>query len=190
MVLVTLRFLATGSILQIIGDFNGVDKSTASRVISKVIGVIAQLRNQFINMPSTAEELRKVKQGFYAISRFPKCIGALDCTHVRIQSPGGNNPEIFRNRKGFFSFNVQAVCDHTLKVQDIVCRWPGSSHDSTIFNNSRVRARIENGDFGNDSVLLGDGGYAVKNYLITPLRNPNTPAEHLFNESDKDTKPD
>ncbi|KAJ8942400.1 hypothetical protein NQ314_010078 [Rhamnusium bicolor] len=37
MVLVTLRFLATGSILKIIGDFNGIDKSTASRVISKVI---------------------------------------------------------------------------------------------------------------------------------------------------------
>ncbi|KAJ8972770.1 hypothetical protein NQ314_000038 [Rhamnusium bicolor] len=31
MVLVTLRFLATGSILQIIGDFNGIDKSTASQ---------------------------------------------------------------------------------------------------------------------------------------------------------------
>ncbi|KAJ8970895.1 hypothetical protein NQ314_000982 [Rhamnusium bicolor] len=68
MVLVTLSFLAIGSILQIIGDFNGIDKSTASRVISKVIRIIAQLGNQFINMPSTAEELQKVKQGFYAIS--------------------------------------------------------------------------------------------------------------------------
>ncbi|KAJ8928628.1 hypothetical protein NQ314_018780 [Rhamnusium bicolor] len=84
MVLVTLRFLATGSILQIIGDFNGIDKSTASRVISKVIRIIAQLGNQFINMPSTAEELQKVRQGFYAISPFPKSIGALDCTHIKI----------------------------------------------------------------------------------------------------------
>lgn len=182
MVLVTLRFLATGSILQIIGDFNGIDKSTVSRTVTKVLRCIAQLRNQFINMPSTEEEFQKVKQGFYSISRFPKCIGAVDCTHIRIQSPGGNNAEIFRNRKGFFSFNVQVICDHNLNIQDIVCRWPGSTHDSTIFNNSRIRARFENGEFG-DSLLLGDGGYAVRNYLITPLRNPVTPAEHLFNES-------
>lgn len=183
MVLITLRFLATGSFLQIIGDFSGIDKSTASRVISKVIRVIARLKKQFINMPHTADEIKRVKEGFYRISRFPKCIGALDCTHVKIQSPGGNAPEVFRNRKGFFSFNVQVICDHNLKVQDIVCRWPGSSHDSNIFNNSRIRARMENGDFGNDSVLVGDGGYGIKNYLITPLLNTNNPAENLFNES-------
>lgn len=64
MVLITLRFLATGSFLQIIDDFNGIDKSTASRVISKVIRVIAQLRNQFINMPSTVEEIQRLKKDF------------------------------------------------------------------------------------------------------------------------------
>ncbi|KAJ8967359.1 hypothetical protein NQ314_002945 [Rhamnusium bicolor] len=79
--------------------------------------------------------------------------------------------------------NFQRDFFHLMKVRDIVCRWPGSTHDSTIFNNSRVRAQMENGEFGDDSLLLGDGGYAVKRYLITPLRNPITPAEHLFNES-------
>lgn len=41
------------------------------------------------------------------IARFPKGIGAIECTHVPLLSPGGNNAEIFRNRKGFFSINVQ-----------------------------------------------------------------------------------
>ena len=36
--------------------------------------------------------------------------GALHCTHVPIQSPGGNNPEILKNRKGFL-VNVQLVDD-------------------------------------------------------------------------------
>ncbi|KAK5650081.1 hypothetical protein RI129_001823 [Pyrocoelia pectoralis] len=183
MVLLTLRYLATGSILQVVGDFINVDKATASRVITKVIRSIARLHPQFIKMPSTPQELNNVKQGFFNISRFPRCIGALDCSHIKIISPGGQNPEIFRNRKLFFSFNIQAVCDSTLKVQDIVCRWPGSSHDSTIFKNSRLRARMENREFGEDSILLGDSGYAVKKYLITPLQNPQTRAEHLFNES-------
>lgn len=182
MVLITLRFLATSSCYQVNGDFLGIDKATACRIIIKVLRAIASLGKQFIKFPESDEELNKVVQGFYEISRFPRCIGAIDCTHIKIQSPGGEQAETFRNRKGFFSLNVQVICDSDLKIQNVVCRWPGSSHDSTIFRNSNIRAKFENGQFGN-KVLVGDSGYGVKPYLITPLLNPVTPAEHLFNES-------
>jgi len=33
--------------------------------------------------------------------------GCIDCTHIRIQNPGGINGEVFRNRKGWFSLNIQ-----------------------------------------------------------------------------------
>lgn len=69
-------------------------------------------------------------------------MSAVDCTivhnHIRVQSPGGNREEIFRNRKGYFSLNVQAICDARYNFRDIVCRWPGSSHDSNIFQNSTI----------------------------------------------------
>ncbi|GLV46575.1 uncharacterized protein CBL_20880, partial [Carabus blaptoides fortunei] len=42
--------------------------------------------------------------------------------------------------------------------------------------------RFESGEMGNN-VLVGDSGYPIKKYLITPLLNPQTPPEHLFNES-------
>lgn len=67
-------------------------------------------------------------------------------------------------------------------ITDIVARWPGSAHDSNIFNNSRIKIRFENGEFG-DYWLLGDSGYGVKSYLLTPLRDPKTEAECLYNES-------
>lgn len=95
-------------------------------------------------MPTTNEAMHNTSAGFYNIARFPKCIGAVDCTHIKILSPGGDQAEIFRNRKNFFSLNVQAICDTNMKIQNIVCRWPGSSHDSTIFSNSRIRAKFEN----------------------------------------------
>jgi hypothetical protein len=182
MVFITLRYLATGAMGQLIGDSNGVDKATVSRAIPKVINAIARRRAEFINMPDNEQAKNKIKQSFFNISKFPRCVGAVDCTHVKIQSPGGNDAEIYRNRKGYFSFNVQGICDANLKILDLVCRWPGSAHDCNIFKNSRLRHRFENGDFGND-LLVGDGGYGIKPYLITPLLNPTTPEQQLFNEA-------
>lgn len=34
-----------------------------------------------------------------------------------------------------------------------------------------------------ENVLVGDSGYSIKQYLLTPFLNPRTPEEHLFNES-------
>nr|CAI5825441.1 unnamed protein product [Callosobruchus analis] len=143
MLLVTLRYLATGSFLVVVGDFVGIDKSTACRIVYKVCRAIAGLHTTFIRMPVTDDEAHINSNRFYNIARFPRCIGAIDCTHVRISSLGGNQPEIFRNRKNFFSFNVQAISDAELKIQNIMCRWPGSAHDtrSFIFNNSNIRAK-------------------------------------------------
>lgn len=84
--------------------------------------------------------------------------------------------------KVFFSYNVQAVCDADCLFQDVVCRWPGSAHDSNVFANCNLRARFERGEFQN-CVLVGDSGYGIRNYLITPLANPTTRGEVLFNES-------
>lgn len=70
------------------GDFSGIHKSTASRIIKTVTRAIATLAPRYIKMPSTAEEIAETKIAFYRIAKFPKTIGAIDCTHIRIQSPG------------------------------------------------------------------------------------------------------
>lgn len=54
---------------------------------------------------------------------------------------------MYRNRKSFFSINVQCLTDANLKFLDVVARWPGSVHDSTIFNNSVIKAKFEDGHF-------------------------------------------
>lgn len=180
--LLTLRFYATGSFLRSSGDFSGVSISTASRVVKRVSEAIAALRHTMIKMPGNAREIEEMKQGFYRMYRFPRVIGCIDCTHIRIQSPGGENAEVFRNRKSYFSINTQVVCDYNLKAIDIVARWPGSVHDATIFEHSTLRRRFEQNEF-NSGLLLGDGGYPVRNYLLTPLINPNTPAEECYNET-------
>ncbi|XP_066596927.1 putative nuclease HARBI1 [Prorops nasuta] len=46
----------------------------------------------------------------------------------------------------------------------------------------RIKTRFENGEFGN-AILLGDSGYPNLPYLLTPLNNPRTRGEVLYNEA-------
>ncbi|KAJ8910323.1 hypothetical protein NQ315_012329 [Exocentrus adspersus] len=182
--LLALRFYASSGHLAQVADFMNVHESTASRVVAHVSRVLAALRPQKVKMPEPQESVR-VQNEFYNIARFPKVQAIIDCTHIKNSIPcwtRGDNAEIYRNRKSFFSINVQCLTDARLKILDVVARWPGSVHDATIFANSTIRARFEAGHFPG-SVIIGDSGYGLSNYLMTPLANPVTPGEQLYNEA-------
>lgn len=83
--LLTLRYLATGSFPRTAGDFCGVSPPTACRVVKKVTAAIAMLSPNIIKFP---DDIRSLKEDFYQIARFPRVIAAIDCTHVAIKSPG------------------------------------------------------------------------------------------------------
>lgn len=85
--LLTLRFFASGDFLIAVSDFAGVHKSTASRTIHSVSRAIASLSTHYICFPNNANEINQLKQEFFNIAQFPK-VGVIDCTHIRIQSPG------------------------------------------------------------------------------------------------------
>ena len=201
MFLLTLRYFATGSFQRTGGDLSGVSVSTSSRIIRRVCFHIAKLRERFISFPSSVEKQRELQNQFYKLARFPRVIAAIDCTHVEIISPGllkrqctsktvtlifvflgGEDAELYRNRKGFFSINTQTLCDSKLNIMDIVCRWPGSTHDATILRNSRIFNRFEAGEFRN-CIVVGDSGYPCNRWLMTPLARITSPAEALYNES-------
>ncbi|KAH7959121.1 hypothetical protein HPB49_008353 [Dermacentor silvarum] len=57
-----------------------------------------------------------------------------------------------------------------LQFYDVVASWPGSAHDSRIFDSSRARVLYETGAI--PGILLGDMGYACRSYLMTPLKDP------------------
>jgi hypothetical protein len=120
--LITLRFYATGAFQQLIGDYIHINQSNVSRIIKRVTLQLGGLSSQYIKMPTTNEEMSKIMFGFYAICQFPRVLGAVDCSHVKIQSPGGANAELFRNRKGYFPINVEAICDAELKLLHIIAR--------------------------------------------------------------------
>ncbi|KAJ8911537.1 hypothetical protein NQ315_012790 [Exocentrus adspersus] len=78
--LLTLRFYATGSMQRTASDFAGVSVASVCRIIKRVSRCIASLRPIYINMPNTNQELEATAGEFYRIARFPRVIGAIDCT--------------------------------------------------------------------------------------------------------------
>lgn len=120
---------------------------------------------------------------FYKKAKFPRTIGAIDCTHVPIRSRGGDNAENYRNRKGWFSLNVQTVASADCKVLSVVTRWPGATHDQHIFKSSNLKRRFEQGEFRN-FILVGDSGYKNTAYLATPfLDTGGNAVRELYNQS-------
>ncbi|XP_066600761.1 putative nuclease HARBI1 [Prorops nasuta] len=160
----------------------GISETSAVRTIHRVTLSIAELHMEYIKFPSHSNHILRCQIENFKLSGFVRVIGAIDCFHVRIRSYGGENSELFRNRKGFFSINVQAIVNSRLQIMDLVARWPGSIHDATIFDNSRIKKRFENGEFGN-AILLGDSGYPNLPYLLTPLNNSRTRGDVLYNEA-------
>ncbi|RUM30001.1 MAG: hypothetical protein DSY42_05315 [Aquifex sp.] len=96
-----------------------------------------------------------------------------------IVSVGGENAELYRCRKVFFSINVMGVCDADLRFTSLITGWAGSAHDSRIFSSSNLHDLLESGAYR--GFLLGDSGYACQPYLMTPCLNPATNKERRYN---------
>lgn len=92
---------------------------------------------------------------------------------------------MYRNRKGVFSLNCQVVCGPELKILSANVQWPGSVHDSRIFANSAIKTKVEGMEYGH---LLGDSGYQLKPYLLTPFLNPQTQAQVRYNFAHSGTR--
>ncbi|XP_075743049.1 uncharacterized protein LOC119169700 [Rhipicephalus microplus] len=109
--LITLRFYGAGTFQVVMSDLVNVSQPTVSRVIERVSRLIAKhLFPAVGNFPNPDDRCRETMVEFYRIAEFPGVTGCIDCTHVRIISPGGPNGEVYRNRKGYFSINVQVTC--------------------------------------------------------------------------------
>ncbi|KAK3095416.1 hypothetical protein FSP39_014413 [Pinctada imbricata] len=185
-----LRFYATGDKMRTIGDTLGYHVSSVSRSVRDVSDALTEVASEYIKWPDNLEK-RTIKRGFFDIAGFPGVIGAVDGTHVRIIGPS-EHENVYVNRKGFHSLNIQGICDHQGRFRNIVAKWPGSNHDSFIFRESDLGAFLEARHRGIDvdGVLLGDNGYACSRYLVTPFLRPASEREEMLEGDDDDDDDD
>ena len=84
----------------------------------RVSSALASLRPQYVSFPDE-NELDNVIRYFYEMAHFSGVLGSNTCWNP---SPGGDRGEIFRNRKLYFSINVQVICDSKLVIRDVIVR--------------------------------------------------------------------
>lgn len=181
--LLALRFYATGSFEEVVGDIVKVHKSTVCRVLRRVTDALLKHLDKFVKFP-TGDDLITIKEGFFNVHGLPGIVGCIDGTQIRIIGPSQNEEE-YVNRKGFYSLNIQVICDHNCRFTNVVAKWPGSTHDSRILTNSKVYRDFEGVVQG---ILLGDSGYPSKSWLLTPYLNPLTRIQQQFNGAHKRTR--
>lgn len=181
-VCIALRYYATGSFQNVTADTVGITKATVSRALRDVSRGLARNANRFIKFSSAAS----VQLLFSEIAGLPRVVGVIDCTHVAIRRPHINE-HVYVNRKNFHSINVQAICDAKMRFTNVVVLWPGSTHDSFVWEQCAIKNQFLNGEHG-DGYLIGDSGYALRPYLITPLPEPIDLRERNFNFAIKRTR--
>lgn len=174
-VLAALRFVATGSFYNLVGESLGVAKSTTGRAARYVCRLLAGKAGNYIKFP---RDVSSYKSRFFEIAGFPNVVGCVDGTQIKIKAPNVNEGE-YVNRKGFHSLNVQMVCGPDFCITNVVAKWPGSVHDSRIFKESVLCREFENGHI--QGMLLGDSGYSLKTYLMTPYLNPTEAHMQRYN---------
>ncbi|TGZ51188.1 hypothetical protein DBV15_12497 [Temnothorax longispinosus] len=102
----------------------------------RTVWILTKLDN-VIKWPE-GQHVAYVSHQFYSKRDIPNVIGAIDCTHIRIEKPNVENARDYCNRKKYFSVNLQAVVDADMKFTNVYCGQPGSLHDARVLRKSEL----------------------------------------------------
>jgi hypothetical protein len=118
-----------------------------------------------------------------AAQGFSGCVGFVDGTYVVLRYCPTRNGETFFNRKSRYAYNIMLVCDDMKQIRYVVCGWPGSVYDSSIWKSSPLSDNPRR-FFAPHQYVLADSAYALDEHIIPVYRQPAASIEQnkRFNE--------
>lgn len=190
-VLSALRFFATGSYQRAIGQDNlsALSQTSVSRCIAEISIALNRIAHHHVKFP-VSEQYSDIKRKFFEFESFPSVIGLVDGTHIKIMAPNKEIEHIYYCRKGGHSKNVQIVCDADYIILSATARFGGTAHDAYVWRCSKVKEVLQDRYSAGERNfwLLGDSGYPLQPWLMTPIENPTSEAEERYNVAHKKTR--
>jgi hypothetical protein len=106
------------------------------RNFDKVLKCVAKLEADIIRPgdPEFRTTYRRLQNSRFN-PHFNNCKGAIDGTHIPVVVPNDKVVQLLC-RKGCTTQNVLAVYDFDMRFIFVLVGWPGSIHDTRVFNNS------------------------------------------------------
>ena len=206
-IVVTLYKLMHGVSITLVADKAAIGKSTVHQILRQVCHAISLNFSHLIAWPA-GRRLARVTSAFQSKQWFPNCIGAIDGSHVYIQTPPNSIVAAdHRNRNKSFSILLQGVVDSKCYFTSVNIGPPGSLHNSAHFKSSELYRRVEEGimrGFHDDPTtwpaglpfppyIVADRGYPLLSWCITPFKTgpmgmPLAAEEAWFNRKHSSTR--
>jgi hypothetical protein len=107
--MITLRYLVTGSNFRALEDSFRVSYSTISRIVPEVCDAIwSVLSPEYMKCPSSPGEWKKKADTFGERWNYNRALGAIDGKHICVQA-FNKSGSVYRNYKSFFSIVLLAL---------------------------------------------------------------------------------
>ncbi|XP_026290637.1 putative nuclease HARBI1 [Frankliniella occidentalis] len=152
----------------------GCGETTVFRIVRRVTEWILTIMPEHVIWPQ-GPNIQQTEEEFFLKAQVPKCIGAIDGSHIGIERPEFYGA-VYWCRKEKYSILLQAVVDARMLFTNLHCGDPGSYHDIRMLRRSELYAAAERqlGDlFPDKTFLLGDKGYVGvgKKWIVTPFKD-------------------
>ncbi|XP_060880360.1 uncharacterized protein LOC132952183 [Metopolophium dirhodum] len=180
---VTLRYLATGTNFSSLHFDFLMGVSTIAKVVNETCMVVWDELQPTEMAPPTQENWLEIADGFYNITQFPNCVGAVDGKHIRLQCPKNSGTQYY-NYKNFFSLVLMAICDSNYCFTIIDVGSFGKESDCNIFKQCPFGKKLYSDkiNFPQDKclpgdedgvaqpfVLIADEAFALNKHLLRPF---------------------
>ncbi|XP_070378174.1 putative nuclease HARBI1 [Dermacentor albipictus] len=158
-VLCALRFFGTGSFQRSVGreEHIGMAQPAVSSTIHEVTEAIISVSagRKSVDFPFTPAAKDEAKAVLVRRGAIPGVLACVDGTLIAIMKPEGFSP-------------ADTVCNVELRIPVVERQFPGSCHDSWVWQHNPLRARLapqlQPGEY-----LLGDSGYPLEPWLLVPV---------------------
>ncbi|XP_071581589.1 putative nuclease HARBI1 [Temnothorax nylanderi] len=174
------RFAGNKVYLRDVAQRFGVCPTTTYRQNNRVMNFLCDIAGNIIKF----SDKENAANEFFEIAGFPKVLGCIDGTFIKVQTPAHKIKSTYVNRHDIPSITLQGICDARKRFVDAFTGIPSKIHDARILKLSDVHEALPGLCEGNKYHILGDGAYPIREWLIVPYKDYGNLSERqkLFNK--------